>query len=250
MVLWPQPTTSMLPALSYSALAGVAWRAVEHQYTISTRKIVDSDAEQELLENLLENESKPPIPPEAKGLDYLLFTPFRYTPGPRHGSRFRRSGPGPGVFYAAERIRTALAEIAYYRYRFFLVAQHATLPKRALALTVFSVPYKTLKCLDLFYELRSRRMDWMNPDDYSETQALAYSARAAGIEVIRYESVRDPEHAANLALLTPSVFSRKQPQETQTWILFLSEREASFRRPHSPGNEKIAFAREALGLPR
>jgi len=238
----------MLPELSSKRcpLKGVAWRAVEHQYTVSTRKIVDTDAEQDLLEDLLENESKPPIPPEARGLHYLLFTPFRYMPGPKHGSRFRRPGPGPGVFYAAEQIRTALAEFAYYRFRFFMVAANAKLPNRALALTVFSVTYHTKSGLDLFQALRDQRSYWMAPEDYSRTQALAYAARNVGIDVIRYESVRDPEHAANLAILAPAVFTGKDPQEIQTWDLFLSEAEASFRRPHSLEKEKIAFARNTL----
>ena len=241
----------MLPELSsrHCLLAGLAWRAVEHQYTVSTRKIVDTDAEQELLESLLEKESKPPVPPEAEELHYLLATPFRYTPRPSHGSRFRRPGPGPGVFYAAERIETALAEFAFYRFRFFMVASNATLPKRALSLTVFSAAYRTLHGLDLFAELLEQRSDWIDPEKYVMTQALAHAARDAGIDVIRYESVRDPDHAANLAILSPSVFSEKVPRDIQTWNLFLSEEEASFRRPHSLGNEKVAFSRKILGIP-
>ena len=57
--------------------AGRAWRVVEHQYTVSTRKIVDTRSEQELLEDILE-QSKPPVPRGAEKLHYLLQTPFRY----------------------------------------------------------------------------------------------------------------------------------------------------------------------------
>lgn len=67
---------------------------VEAQYIVATLKIVESRAEQELLEEILE-EHKPPVPPEAFGLDYLLFSPFRYDTRPPSGSRFRAiSDPG------------------------------------------------------------------------------------------------------------------------------------------------------------
>ena len=54
---------------------------------IATRKLVDSLAEQELLEKLLEG-AKPPAP--GARVHYLLSTPFRYPPLP-HGSRFGRA---------------------------------------------------------------------------------------------------------------------------------------------------------------
>jgi len=63
------------------------WRAVEAQHVVATRALVDSLAEQEVLEAILE-ESKPPIPAACAGYDYLLYTPFRYPPS-LHGSRFR-----------------------------------------------------------------------------------------------------------------------------------------------------------------
>ena len=79
------------------------WRAVEAQHVASTRRLVDSNDEQAVLETLLE-ESKPR---SFAPLDYLLATPFRYPPGLR-GSRFR-SAADPGVFYGAEEQRTACA---------------------------------------------------------------------------------------------------------------------------------------------
>ena len=50
---------------------------VEGQYRISTLKLVDTLSDQERLEQLLD-QTKPPVPPECRGLDYLLATPFRY----------------------------------------------------------------------------------------------------------------------------------------------------------------------------
>ena len=50
---------------------------VEAQHVVSTLKVVDTLAEQERLERLLE-ETKPLVPPECRRLHYLLSTPFRY----------------------------------------------------------------------------------------------------------------------------------------------------------------------------
>ena len=59
-------------------LAAEPWRVVEAQHQISTRKLVDTDEEQAILEDVLERH-KPPAP-EAGRLHYLLFTSFRYPP--------------------------------------------------------------------------------------------------------------------------------------------------------------------------
>ena len=83
---------------------------VEAQHTESTMKIVDNEAEQTLLENLLEG-STPVQPTLERGngprVHYLLATPFRYTPA-RGGHRFRAL-TDPGVFYGAESVLTAHA---------------------------------------------------------------------------------------------------------------------------------------------
>ena len=79
---------------------------------------MDTLAEQSLLEDLLEG-TKPPVPPECRHLHYLLSTPFRYgAPYPK-GSRFRRAGFTPSVYYASAKVATAVAEIAFHRLLFF-----------------------------------------------------------------------------------------------------------------------------------
>ena len=76
--------------------------------------LVDSLDEQQALERILDD-AKPPVPTGARKLHWLLFTPFRYPPPPG-GSRFR--GPNdPGVFYGADEVRTACAELGYWRWR-------------------------------------------------------------------------------------------------------------------------------------
>ena len=48
-------------------------------------------------------------------------------------------------------------------------------------------------------------------------QDLADSARYAGVELIRYESVRDPHAGRNLAVLACKAFSEASPIERKTW---------------------------------
>src|SRR3954449_10967826 len=78
-------------------LSGLCWRVVEAQHRVSTLKLVDTLAEQELLERLIE-ETKPAVPPECRHLHYLLATPFRYGAAYPTGSRFRRDGHTDGVY--------------------------------------------------------------------------------------------------------------------------------------------------------
>src|ERR1700746_229875 len=103
-------------ALSSNARAasGRCWRIVEAQHHVSTAKLTDTMQEQERLEALLE-ESKPAIPEQCRGLNYLLFTPFRYGASYPRGSRFRRAGMTQGVFYASAHPRTAAREMAFHR---------------------------------------------------------------------------------------------------------------------------------------
>ena len=48
-------------------------------------------------------------------------------------------------------------------------------------------------------------------DDYSRCQRFGRTARAAGVGAIRYESVRDPQHAACCAVLSPAAFVPSGP---------------------------------------
>lgn len=168
------------------AAKGVIWRVVEDQHRASTRKLVDTIEEHDLLEELLDQD-KPPYPAEMDELHYLLKTPFRYHPPSPFGSRFRRPLSDAGVFYASEEIRTALAELAYWRLKFFRDAPDAVLPRHEERLTVFSVRYATQHQLDLTQApLNKDRKRWTHPEDYNETQTLADRAREPGIDAIRY----------------------------------------------------------------
>jgi hypothetical protein len=191
------------------------WRVVEAQHTASTMRLTDSLEEQALLEAVLE-ESKPALPEAVRRLHYLLATPYRYRP--RTGSRFR-APLEPGVWYGAEEPRTALAEKSYWRLR-FLLDSPATPDLKPVPHTAFQAAVRSRAALDLMRApfVREREL-WTHRSDYESTQALALKAREAHIELIRYESVRDPEHAACVAVLDPRAFGRSQPHALGTWFI-------------------------------
>jgi hypothetical protein len=227
------------------AVSGRFWRLVEAQHQISTLKLVDTLEEQALLENLLE-ESKPALPPDCVGLDYLLATPFRYGAVYPHGSRFRRAGRTLGVFYASEKVETALSEMAFYRLLFYADSPATPLPANAAEYTAFAAPVATSAALDLTLPPFDRdRAIWTDPLNYEACQALAEAARAAETEAILYESVRDPRHGRNLALLTAKAFSAREPAERQTWRIRLSASgvQALCEFP----KQRIGFARSDFG---
>lgn len=236
-------------ASEFGPSEGTAWRVVEGQHSVSTRKIVATQRDQEILEDILEA-SKPPVPPAAVSLHYLLQTPFRYDAPYPVGSRFRRAGSTEGVFYTSGQIRTALAEFCHYRLRFFKDSPNTVLPRLQERLTVFSVSYRSKLTVDLTQSpFVTDREIWMHPSDYQATQSFADTARQAGVEIIRYESVRDVEQGTNLALLSPAAFKSTKPKAMQTWFLYLSEAEANCERANANRqDERWTFKREQFAV--
>ena len=190
------------------------WRAVEAQHVASTLRLVANVEEQLLLERILDK-SKPALPQDAADLHYLLATPFRYVSP--IGSRFRAPADA-GVWYGAEKERTACAELGFWRWRFLMDSAgleclgpspqtvfRAGIDGRLVDLT--SAPFKRA------------RSDWTDPNDYTASQRFARVARQAEVDAIRYESVRDPEHAGAVAVLSPACFKPRQPLEQHIWLL-------------------------------
>ena len=222
-------TTWTPRAVSSEARAweGQAWRMVESQHVAATMKLVDTRDEQDLLESLLES-GKPAQPAGTSGLDYLLSTPFRYPPR-RGGSRFRGEHD-PGVFYGAQSLRTAGAEVGYWRWRFLLDAVDLE-RLEPVAHTAFRADVAA-RVVDLQQAPFDRDAQvWQHPAHYDPTQQFARVAREAGLGGILYRSVRDPQPAWCLALLTPAGFARRKPRaERQTWYLTVSPQEVTWRR--------------------
>ena len=167
-----------------------------------------------MLERLLD-QSKPPLPAAAAGLHYLLSTPFRYSSP--IGSRFRAPADS-GIWYGAEAQRTACAELGYWRWR-FLMDSDALEAIGPSPQSVFRAGTDA-RLIDLTQSpFKKSRADWTHPNDYAPSQDLARAARLAAVDAIRYESVRDPEHGAAVAVLQPSCFKPHKPLEQQTWFL-------------------------------
>ncbi len=191
----------------------VAWRVVESQHEVSTRKLVSSAAEQELLEELIDG-MKPPVPVGAR-LHYLLFTPFRYPPlrrGSRFGTRQER-----GIWYGSEQQRTAFAEVAYYRL-LFLEGTHAALDPITTALTSFTVRMNSVRAIDLDAPPFQAHQDAISsPISYDASQSLGRAMRDANVELFRSRSARDADGGTNVGVFTPAVFHQATPQHFERW---------------------------------
>lgn len=203
-------------------VSGDAWRLVEDQWSAATVRITDSLDEQARLEALLDR-TKPPLPPDCAGYHYLIATPFRYRPYP-NGSRFRRTHQEEGVFYGSDRVETALAEFCFYRLLFFLDAPEAKRPVTPQQATAFKVGFRAARAIDLTAPpLSVEAARWSHPTDYAACQDLADDARAAGVEVLRYRSVRCPEGGLNSAILAATAIVDRTPRDQQTWHVLVRE---------------------------
>ena len=225
--------------------AGRVWRLVEAQHRISASRLVGSLEDQALLERLAD-EVKPDVPPEARHLHWLLATPFRY--GYEKATRFRRAHERPGILYAAEAEATVVAETAYWRFVFFSRSPGSSRPRTAIEHSSFTIEIGTDKALDLMLPpFEAEREKWTHPTDYVHCQALAGAARSAGVDAIRYESVRDTEHRANVAVLAPRAIRSKSPDFRNTWhFKFEGDRLTAFAA--FPSNERYSYTADGFGI--
>lgn len=211
-------------------LRRILWRGVEAQHRVATLRLVDTLAEHELLEQLLEH-SKPPLPAPAQALPYLLATPFRYTSP--HPSRFRLPHH-PGVWYGAEDRHTVCAEIGYWRWRFLSDSQGLRGGSLITEHTLFQARVQG-NCLDLANPpLDEERELWRDPRDYTHCHALVGPARQAGAQWLRYESARrEGGHCG--AVLEAACLSLYEPRRQETWLGKVSA-------------EQVFFSRDAQGF--
>ncbi len=208
---------------------------VEAQHIASTMKLVDTQDEQDLLESLLDD-SKPVWHDATQKLDYLLGTPFRYDPL-RGGSRFRGQND-PGVFYGAQSVRTAGAELGFWRWKFLQDAKDLD-RLEPVAHTAFRVEVSTTVVDVRTATFATAAQALHHPTDYVPPQAFARVAREAQVGAIIYCSVRDPQPGWCMALLTPAGFAKARPQApVQTWFLAVTQQAVTWRRD----NESMQFS--------
>ena len=169
------------------------WRVVEDQHILSSRDLVDSIEEHDLLEELIE-ESKPVI---EKGKNYLIFTPFRYPPlkyGSRFGSTFE-----PSLWYGSLELETAFTEVAYYRLKFF-ADSHADLGYVEISMTAFRAIIVSNKGIDLTNKPFNKYTQYIsNKNTYEYSQLLGTHMREDNIEVFIYSSARTSAMTKNIA---------------------------------------------------
>ena len=239
----PSIWTRCAGASRIGRLACRAWRAVEAQHVVSTARLADSPEDQATLERLIET-AKPPLSPpdEFRGLHFLLTTSFRYPPlahGSRFQTRFERS-----LWYGAREPRTVFAEVAYYRL-LFLEGTAAALGRLEVDLSLFSVPLRTRRGIDLtrapFDRFRERIS---SPSSYEESQALGREMREAGVEAFRYRSARDGEGGVNLALFTPRAFAARRPGTPRTWHCSATRERVDLVRKDALERQHVGFERK------
>lgn len=191
------------------------WRGVEAQHRVATMRIVDNLQDQEILERILED-NKPPLPPGVGQVHYLLSTPFRYvSPWP---SRFRLPDQ-PGAWYGAEEPETVAAEVAYWRWRFFMDSDGLREEQLLTEHTFFQARFAGRE-LDLTAAPWNEHRDgWRHLDDYSECQDLAGRVREVRppIAGIRYESARREGGICGV-VFEAMALGLPEPQVQQTWV--------------------------------
>lgn len=222
-----------------TALRVDAWRVVEAQHQVSTRKLVDTAAEQSLLEELIDG-VKPPDPTRG-ALHYLLSTPFRYPPL-HHGSRFGARHQ-PSLWYGSETLDTALAEVAYYRF-VFLEGTSAPFDTLTTTLTAFRARASSERAVDLVAApFDAHRDSIASPTSYGAAQELGDAMRVAGVELFRYPSARAVD-GVNIGALSPAVFRRARPRAFETWHCVASRARVELSKRDYFARGSVAFARE------
>jgi hypothetical protein len=128
------------------------------------------------------------------------------------------------VLYAAENVGTAVAEMCFWRLLFFAESPSTKWPDNAGEFTAFSFDYSTRRAIDLARApfVDDRAKFWTHLTRYDECQQLAELARDVGIDLIKYASVRDPQHKRNLAIFSCAVFTGSEPRELQSWRILLN----------------------------
>lgn len=224
---------------------GTVWRVVEAQHRISTNRLAASLEDQARLEALAEA-AKPDLPKEARGLHFLLSSPFRY--GHRTASRFRRADERPGIFYASEAESTAIAETAFWRLRFFLRSPGFVPPSTTTEHSSFTAKVRTDHAIDLtLAPFVSDTALWTHKSDYTACQELASFARTAQIELIRTTSARDLAGGCNIVILAPTAFQSKPPQPQRTWHFRFEDGRLTAHAAF-PATERLVFTAELFGL--
>ena len=198
-----------------------AWRVVEAQHKVMTRRLVDDLEEQILLEQIVDD-VKPPRPPgpQFEGLHFLLFTPFRHPPlkgGSRFGAPTER-----GLWYGAKLLETCLAEKAYYQI-LFAAGTSAQLKNLSCLWSAYQAEIKASRGIDFTAPpFAAFQAEISSPTSYAVSQRLGKQMRAAAIEACVYQSARCRKQGDAIALIEPAFGSHSPLRASQTWVCSLT----------------------------
>jgi hypothetical protein len=202
-------------------IACKAWRVVEAQHKVMTRRLVDDLEEQLLLEQIVDD-VKPPRPPgpQFEGLHFLLFTPFRHPPL-KGGSRFGTPADR-GLWYGAKLLETCLAEKAYYQI-LFAAGTTAKLKNLSCLWSAYQAEIRASRGIDFTAPPFAAFEDEISsPTSYAFSQRLGTQMRAAAIEACVYHSARCRKKGDAIALIEPAFGSRSPLRASQTWVCSLT----------------------------
>lgn len=229
------------PGNHHQILETQPWRIVEAQHLSSSRDLVDSLEEHDLLENLLET-SKPSITNTGH---YLIFTPFRYPPL-KYGSRFGTVHE-PSLWYGSWALETAFAEVSYYRLKFFEDSA-AALGYIEIPMTAYQASLRTSRSIDLTAMPFNRYRDKIsNPLSYEDSQILGSAMRGANTQAFIFYSARTKNEAQNIGVFTAEIFIKNKGeyiQNQQNWICLGTRNRVEFRRFDILKKERLAFGSE------
>lgn len=217
------------------------WRIVEAQHISSSRDLVESREDHDLLEELLEN-SKPPI---ENNKHYLIVTPFRYPPL-KYGSRFGNTYEF-SLWYGSISLQTAFAEVAFYRLKFFTDTS-ANLDYIEIPMTAFKAYIKTKNGIDLTKPPFKKYQDKISDKTSHEySQQLGTEMREANIEAFIYTSARDKRLGENVAAFNADVFKMNKKQyisNMQNWRCMANKNVIEFSRDELVFRKHLEFSKE------
>lgn len=195
----------------------LGWRIVETQEIAATRAVTASARSQSRLEELLDG-TKPAIPADCKGLDYRLFTPFRYPPL-EYGSRFGAAHER-GIFYGSVCLETAFAEASVYLWLFQSgLAELGPLEQIHAQRTAFEFMLKKEEGVLLREVVSDDDLAHIcAPHDWQSSQHKGMQLRKQGAGYLIYPSARW-QNGENIAVFNPLAFGKQTPLQSTQWRL-------------------------------
>ena len=219
-----------------------AWRVVEAQHKVMTRRLVDDLEEQLLLEQIVDD-VKPPRPPGAhfERLHFLLFTPFRHPPlkgGSRFGTPTER-----GLWYGARLLETCLAEKAYYQI-LFADGTAAQLKNLSCLWSAYQAEIKAKRGIDFTAPpFAAFQAAISSPSSYAVSQRLGTQMRSAAIDACLYRSARCRNKGDAIALFEPAFGSPSPLRASQTWVCSLTGDGCQVAPANAAASEVFEFKR-------